>query len=466
MSSRPNIVFIMTDHTSAEALRPESGCLTPNLSALAADGMRLERFYTTNAICSPARASLMTGQYPSTHGVWDCTHTQRPEWVDVRRDALFWSMALERAGYRNAYYGKWHVEQSGKLESFGWPTYDAGIGGCRLRASDSGPKVVSRQPGYREGTIAGVADLPADPRHPAFEAGIAFICEASRSDAPFCCFISASEPHDPYIPARRFFELYDPARLPLSPSLRDGNEDKPEVTRRMAGIWDYLSDDDWRLMRTCYFAVISFLDREAGRVLAALKECGADKNTIVVFTSDHGDMMGGHGLAAKGITPYEEVYNIPLVLRAPGMPALGARREMAGMVDLGPTLLDLCGVDPLPAAQGRSMRPILEGRADPAQWQDAYAEFFGQRFVYTQRLVWHGDWKYVFSPGGKDELYNLSEDPFERRNRIGDPSCRSVVEDMCRRMWRKMQDIGDTSLLNTHYTTLRTAPLGPLSIET
>jgi len=99
--------------------------------------------------------------------------------------------------------------------------------------------------------------------------------------------------------------------------------------------------------------------------------------------------------------------------------------------------------------------------SDPADWQDAYAEFFGQRFVYTQRITWHEEWKYVFNPGGIDELYNLRADPQERVNRANDLACREVLEEMCRRMWRKMAAIGDDSLYNTQYATLRTAPVGP-----
>ena len=105
------------------------------------------------------------------------------------------------------------------------------------------------------------------------------------------------------------------------------------------------------------------------------------------------------------------------------------------------------------------------GADDTGDWQDAYAEFFGQRFVYTQRIVWHGRWKYVFSPGGVDELYDLADDPHERTNLAAVPACRDVLHDMCRRMWRKMAAIGDESLYNTHYATLRTAPVGPLSVE-
>ena len=107
---------------------------------------------------------------------------------------------------------------------------------------------------------------------------------------------------------------------------------------------------------------------------------------------------------------------------------------------------------------------MLEGTASADDWEDAYAEFFGQRFVYTQRIVWHGDWKYVFSPGGIDELYNLAYDPHERVNLADNPDHREALIEMTKRMWRKMEEIGDNSLFNTQYATLRTAPIGPGSI--
>ena len=134
-------------------------------------------------------------------------------------------------------------------------------------------------------------------------------------------------------------------------------------------------------------------------------------------------------------------------------------------MDVGPTLLDLCGAQPLEDAQGRSLRPVLEGSADPSERRSAYAEFYGQRFVYTQRIVWEGDWKYVFSPGGLDELYHLAEDPHERRNLADDPEHQERLREMVKAMWRKMKEIGDDSLFNSQYATLRTAPIGPYAIE-
>ena len=464
MSTRPNVLFIMTDHTNAAALAPGSPCLTPSLDRLAAEGRRFAHCYTTNAICSPARASLMTGTYPSTHGMWDCTHTQRQAWVNVASHLVHWASRFEDAGYQTGYFGKWHVEQTKKLHDFGWQ--ESSPAGTRKLTKLPEGQVVVPKPGYNDYLLAAVGDdSEGHPAHPAFEHGIDFLRRAVQEDAPFCCFVSTTEPHDPYVPPKAFLDLYDVDSIPLSPTLKDELGGKPEVLRRMQAVWQDLTDADWRRMAASYWAVITYLDHEVGRIMDVLRESGADENTIVVFTSDHGDMLGGHGLVAKGVgTAYEEVYNIPLIIRAPGLTAgtedVGTRTSL---VDVGPTLLDLAGLASLPEANGRSLRPVLADEHDGADWLDAYAEFFGQRFVYTQRLVWHDQWKYVFSPGGIDELYNLADDPQETTNLADDPAHRQTLEDMCRRMWRKMKTIGDDSLSNTHYATLRTAPVGPNS---
>lgn len=469
MAKRPNILFLITDHTNGEALAPASPCRTPNLDALAGEGLRFRRCYTTNAICSPARASLMTGTYPSTHGMWDCTHTQRREWVDVPEDRFtYFSHRLDDAGYRLGYFGKWHVEQTNELERFGWHEY---VHQCAWGGNKAAPgtELVVPKEGYRDYLLAGVAD-PGSETHAAFDKGIDFIrrhLQGEHKDDPFCCFVSTAEPHDAYIPPRRFFEMYDLDEVPLPASLRDECADKPEVVRRLREEWTGLSEADWRRMRAAYWALITWLDSEVGRILDALRELNVYEETIIVFTADHGDMLGAHGLTTKGVgTGYEEVYNIPLVVRVPGCAARGEAPEvLTSLVDLGPTLLDFCHAEPLPQCHGRSLRPVLEGTYDPAAWREAYAEFFGQRFVYTQRLVWDGDWKFVFNPGGIDELYDLAEDPTERRNLAQDPAHRDRLVEMTKRMWRKMKAIGDDSLYNTHYATLRTAVVGPAAAD-
>ncbi|MFO8008257.1 MAG: sulfatase-like hydrolase/transferase, partial [Candidatus Brocadiia bacterium] len=390
MPGRPNILFLMSDHTNAQAAAPDSQCLTPNWDALARDGLRFAHCYTTNAICSPARASLMTGTYPSTHGMWDCTHTQRKEWVNVSDRLTYFSQRLAEAGYVNGYFGKWHVEQTHRLDEFGWHEADESCAAVRPERIEGQDVVVPRE-GYRPYRLAAVAWEGESEHHPAYEKGIEFIRRHAGGDRPFCCFVSTAEPHDPYDPPARFMELYDLDSVRVSPTLREEGGDKPEVIARMREVWKDLTEADWQRVSAAYWAVISWLDAETGRIADALKEAGVYEDTIIVVTADHGDMLGAHGLATKGVgTSYEEVYNIPLILKAPGMRAGEDHAHKVSLVDIGPTLLDLCGAAPMEPCHGRSLRPVLEGGADRADWQDAYGEFFGQRFVYTQRIVWHG----------------------------------------------------------------------------
>jgi arylsulfatase A-like enzyme len=403
--------------------------------------------------------------------MWDCTHTQRREWVDVPADRfVYFSQLLAEAGYRNAYFGKWHVEQSNKLEDFGWHLYDLKCASARSRAVP-GSEVIVPKEGYRDYMLAGVSEDDDVKTHPAFDKGIEFIHQhvnGEMSQQPFFCFISTSEPHDAYVPPKRFFHMYDLNSIQVSPTLHDEPIGKPEVVKRLRAEWLSLTHADWQRISAAYWAVITFIDNEVGRIIDVLKETGQYENTIIIFASDHGDMLGGHGLITKGIgTPYEEVYNVPLIMRVPGAQTTGENNQtLISTVDLAPTLLELCGAGSLESSQGKSLRPVFESTANPEEnWSDAYAEFFGQRFVYTQRIVWHENWKYVFSPGGIDELYNLAQDPHERTNLADNPKHREILIEMTKRMWRKMKEIGDKSLFNTHYATLRTAPIGPYSIE-
>jgi arylsulfatase A-like enzyme len=425
-------------------------------------------------MCSPARASLMTATYASTHGVWDCTHTQRPEWVDVSPRLSHWAHRLTEAGYRAGYFGKWHLTQSTRLEDYGWQEYEIERSVSARGGRIPGSEVVARKEGYRDVVLAAVRrDDQEAAHHPAYDLGIDFIRRHARNQEPFCCFVSTAEPGSSN-PPKRFFARYNAKETRLPASLRDDLADKCEIHRRMQAVWREVSDEDWRKIITCYLAQLTFVDNQVGRILQVLQDAGRYEDTIIVFLADHGQMLGAHGLAGLGLgLAFEEVYRVPLIVRLPeGI--LGGSANLRGrvisdalvsLVDVGPTLLDFCGLPPLPQAQGRSLRPLADGSGNPADWQDAYGEFFAQRFMYTQRIVWHGHWKYVFSPGGVDELYDLAGDPCERKNLAADPRYHERLVAMAQRMWRTMARIGDESLLDSEYLTLRTAPIGPQSLR-
>ena len=177
------------------------------------------------------------------------------------------SERLADAGYRNGYFGKWHVEQSQQLERFGWYEYDLDCAGQRGDLVP-GSEIVLRSEGYRDTLMAAVQEDVTSVSHPAFDAGIDFIrrsvSENENEDAPFCCFISTFEPHDPYIPPQRFLDLYDVDSIQLSPTLKADLVNKPEVLARMRNVWRDFDDDDWRAITAAYWASISFIDRPGG----------------------------------------------------------------------------------------------------------------------------------------------------------------------------------------------------------
>ena len=464
--SRPNVVLVVLDSIPNLVLKPGHPCLTPNIDKLASAGLRLHRFHSTNSVCTPARATIMTGTYPSKHHIIGFAHKAMGQWRTpaLNTNIRMWSQNVLEAGYKTAYFGKWHIEKDDKPTSFGFQEYFKQKGrGCPESKQIPGTQVFFRKPGYKPILRAAVGKESDDRPHPAFENTVKFINSNAKKGQPFCYVCSCTEPHLPAVPPKKFYDMYDVKKIPLSPTLKSDLQGKSDYTKRMQSGFRNLSEDDWRQITACYYAEITFLDSEIGRIVKALKDAGVYENTIIIVTADHGTMNGGHGmLSHSGATPYEEVYNVPFVIAGPGVKKQGENYEIvASQVDIAPTLVDLCGVKPLPETQGRSMRPILQGRANKQDWQDAWAEQDSTVFMYTQRLLWHGPWKYIYAPGGCDELYNLKDDPHEQHNLAYKPEYRDQLEDMVKRTWRKIYEVDDETLQLIGHDNLQLMVVGP-----
>jgi arylsulfatase A-like enzyme len=209
----------------------------------------------------------------------------------------------------------------------------------------------------------------------------------------------------------------------------------------------------------CYYAFCSLVDDQIGRILAALQELGQAENTIVVFTVDHGDYVGAHRLMLKGVPAFEEVYRVPLILRGPGIPAGRQVEQVISLIDLAPTLVQLTTGGEFPC-HGRSLLPLLQ--SEQPEWQsEAFAEFHGQRFFYTQRTLWQDNYKYIFNGFDEDELYDLAADPYEMRNLVRDPAFQPVLESMAGRMWEIIRQTDDSNMYQAQYGMFRFAPVGP-----
>lgn len=472
MSDRPDILLFLMDACQAAALESEE-CLTPNFDRLAGRGLRFSRAYCPSPTCSPSRASLMTGLLPHNHGVLEVEHG-RDEDQCVLRDHPHWAQHLRDAGYETGYFGKWHIERSHDLARYGWDRFHAkgtghhaGLGkGIEpsARADDLIPEFTryhSGPEGYADILHYGVSSSPPEERYPHFTVGqaLGFLEEADRSK-PMCLCASFSEPNEALVASEEIFRRYDPETLALPRNLRDSFEDGPGLYRRESRIAESLSDEEWRMARACYFARITELDAEFGRLVEGLERSGRLENTIIIVTSDHGRYVGGHGFDAHNFGPFEEIYRVPLVMAGPGIAAGETREGLVCLHDLCPTVLELAGADPIDVPDSTSFAGALGSGGDTPR-RGAYAEYHGTRFPLAQRVWWEGDWKFVFNGFDFDELYDLASDPDELHNLAGDPAQEGRLRSMMGQIWREIRETGDRTLEETHYFSMRLGVVGP-----
>jgi len=469
--NKPNILLFVTDGMQARTLEQGHGCLTPTIDGLIGRGVHLTRAHTPLPTCSPARASLMTGLLPHNHGVVEVEHGVDADQCVLREEHPHWAQRLRDTGYATGYFGKWHVERTGELNRFGWDTFD--IRGARSHANASQKglavddsldpdtvRMYQGPDGYNDTLKYAVTDVPADDRAIGGPAGLARDWLGERDEQPWCCVVSYYEPNESLIVGRDAYEQYDVENLKLPETLRDDLSDRPNIYQRDQQIWQDVSDDEWRKILACYYGRITELDGQVKRVLDKLEETGALENTVVIFTADHGRYVGGHGLEAHNFGAFEEIYAIPLVIAGPGVVEGVSTDALVGFHDIGPTILDLAGAEQLDVSDSASFAELL---SDPSGGRDrsGYAEYFGSRFRLTQRIYWEDEWKFVFNGFDFDELYNLVEDPLETRNLASIPEHADRVKHMMTGIWRRMHETGDTTLLNSHYHSMRFAAVGP-----
>jgi len=472
--SAPNILLFIADGLRGQTLAPDSQVVAPNVRALAAGGIQVDNAYTPLPTCSPARASLMTGLLPHNHGVLQVEHVADADQCVLRVDKPHWAQRLQGAGYQTAYFGKWHIERSLKFVDFGWEVGEPLGQEAHRKSSEQGMASESAldpelsryhqgPPGYNDTLHYGVTDVPPEERgiSAPTDAAIAYLKDAP-SDRPWCCVASYYEPNEAMIVGREAYERYDVDRLRLSANLRDDFADRPNLYKRQQQIFADLSDDEWRQALACYYGRITEIDAQLGRLLRVLDETGARDNTIVVFTADHGKYVGSHGFEAHNVGPFEEIYNIPLVVAGPGIASNVRTSARIGLHDLCPTLIELAGAEPIDVPDSRSCCELLRDPAVNEQAFDSgYAEYHGTRFPLAQRIYWQGDWKFVFNGFDFDELYNLAADPAEMRNLAGDPEQADRVCSMMSEIWTRLEKTGDRALLNSHYYSMRFAAVGP-----
>ncbi len=481
-TERPNILIVMVDQEGGGIMTPGHPCRTPNADRLAREGLRFSQTYTIAAHCCPSRATFMTGLFPSQHGIYNNVLNQAALHESLNPGVTTFSEVLRDEGYELGFSGKWHVSATEGPADRGWKEYMAsgvqgemhGLRWERFRQMAQEPesdapreKGELLRPGWGRYRLYGTRtpDPEHDPYHPhdiqAVRAGLQALEDLSSSGQPWCLFIGPVGPHDPYILPEKYATMYDPDDVTLPPSFYDNLLDKPRVYQRQRRFWSQMSEQEYREAIAHYWGFCTMQDDLLGMVLDGLDATGQADNTVVIFTSDHGDYAGAHGLFMKGVAAFDECYHVPLLVRWPAGITDAGRTvdEFVSLADFAPTFVELGGGE-LPRSSGQSLVPFFRGE-EPEDWPDAvYTQFNGVELYYSQRVVRTKDWKYVYNGFDDDELYNLQEDPHCLRNVAQDPRNRAVLEEMCARMWKRGY-LEDDIFCNP-YPTVSLAPFGPM----
>jgi arylsulfatase A-like enzyme len=477
VSQSPNILVFMTDHQRADTVLPEHPAITPHLDRFAGQGVTFTQTFCPSPHCCPARATFFSGLYPSRHGVWNNVCNRQALSYGLRDGVRLWSEDLAERGYAMHFSGKWHVSVETSPADHGWVEhYVTGAKGAlhgvrwdHYRELTGQPEPTARgegeilRAGYGTYRLYGTGPDEGN-RHDetAVAEGLEVLRSLQGSAEPWCLFVGAIAPHDPYIVAQRYLDLYDIDDVPLPESYADEMADKPAIYRRMRDMrFGQLSQREVREAIRHFWAYCTYLDDLFGRLLDALEQTGQAGNTLVLYCSDHGDYCGEHGLFAKGIPSFRGAYHVPAVCRWPNRIVDPGRRVDAfvSLADFAPTFLEAAGVTTKSHMTGASLVPFLHGEV-PADWrEELHTQCNGVELYYTQRSVMTRPFKYVFNGFDRDELYDLQRDPHEMVNLADDPAHESIKREMWRRMWRFAYREDDSAI--NPYITVGLAPYGP-----
>ncbi len=438
---QPNVLLIVTDDQRGDTIGALGNKIikTPTLDRLVRQGTVFTRAVSPNPICTPSRAEIMTGVSGFHNGVLGFGGKIKPNMPLLGK-------ILAQAGYRTCYVGKWHND--GRPSSRGYAQcrglFAGGGGKFDLNFSrDHHGRPVT---GYR-GWIFQTAErtllpqegvgLTPDISSKFADAAIEFLQDdLSR---PFFLHVNFTAPHDPLLMPSGFQRQYDWRDIPLPANFAPEHPfDHGNLHGRDEKLLPWpRTPSDVRKDLAVYYAVISHLDQQVGRILAALAAHGRADSTVVIVTSDHGLAIGSHGLRGKQ-NMYEHTIGVPLVMRGPGIPAGATRSAQCYLRDLFPTICELCDVSVPPLVEGRSLVPVLRGDVDSVY--SCIFAYFGDK----QRMIRTDRWKLIHYPQiNRDQLFEVCDDSHELHDRVHDPRCAGVLAELRQRLQAWQQEVGD-----------------------
>lgn len=417
---QPNILYIMADQLAAPLLKmynPSSQIKTPNLDKLASNSVQFDSAYCPSPLCAPSRMSMITGLLPMKIGAFDNA-------AAISSDIPTYAHYLRLKGYHTVLAGKMHFvgDQLHGYETrltsdiypgdFGWVVNwdepDTRLEWYHNASSilQAGTCVRSNQLDYDEEVMYRSTQFLYD-----------HVREGPEGERrPFALTVSLTHPHDPYTIEEKYWDLYEGVDIEL-PKVRINKEDQDPHSKRLlkvCDLWDEeFSDEQIRRARRAYYGAVSYVDDCIGKLLDTLKRCRLDENTIVVFSGDHGDMLGERGLWYK-MNYFEGSARVPLLVSYPKKWEPRRVKENISTLDILPTMCDFVGVKPFPGLpmDGISLLPHLEGRHEEGH-DTAIAEYTGEGTISPLTMIRRGKWKYVTCPADGSQLYDMESDPLE-----------------------------------------------------
>jgi arylsulfatase A-like enzyme len=447
-NSAPNILLILVDQLRYDCLGVNGHPMvqTPNLNRLAAEGMNFSHAFTPSPVCVPARASLMTGAWATRHLAIANPDTEAPR--PFSENMPVFSQLLREAGYWLGWVGKWQIQPKLGPLDYGFHQYidDKEYGQWRSQRG--------LEPKPHKNSWFGEADPFIKPEESRLGWGaqqvIGLLNQTSnRPNRPFFIRWDPNEPHLPNIVPEPYASLYPPEKIEPWPGWGDTLEGKPFMQSKMRRTWgiDGWTWENWAPVVSRYLGEVSLMDAQVGRILDELDRTGLSRDTLVIFTTDHGDLCGSHGLIDKHYVMYDDVVHVPFIARWPGRIAPGSRSDsfVCHAIDLAATFCELAGKTVPDTFQGQSLVPIFEGGQNGRE--DILAMYQGNQFgLYSQRMLRGRRFKYVLNASAEDEFYDLHNDPGEHHNLAYHPEYASEISFSRHRLIAWMEEIKDPLL--------------------
>ena len=454
-TARPNILFVLCDDLRWDAI----GCAghphvkTPHIDRLAREGVLFENAFCTTSLCSPSRASILSGLYAHSHGVTN-------NFTEYPKDLASFPKLLQDSGYTTGYLGKWHMGEENDEKRPGFDYFVTHKGQGKYFDTEFNLDSAQREviPGYYTTVVTDLAVKWLDRQL------------GASHDKPWMMMLGHKAPHSFYFPEEKYQHTFDSVDVKY-PDTAFMLDDKPKWIKNRLPTWHGIYGPlfDWRkkfpdsspeavkdfaAMTRAYWGTILSVDDSVGRLTAWLEQTKQLDNTIVVFMGDNGLLNGEHGMVDKR-TMHEASIRIPLIVRYPSLTKANAPKKVAQQVltvDMAPSLLDLCGVKAPEKLHGRSWRKLVQTGSDP-EWRHSFLYHYNyeKQFPYTPNVrgLRTDEWKYIHYPHGDGspdkhlaELYNLKSDPGERRNLIAKPEHEAKVKELQAELTRVMSEVG------------------------